>query len=388
MIHCLISPIKKIAFFCIIFFVFPAIIAQAQDVEEKQQAKKELLQLQAKIKSLQKNLSKKQKQQSSALKKLKSSEKKIATASKILRSTSNQLKKKEKQLKTLHIKQKNLEANTLVQKKALAEQLRSAYMNGQQEYLKLLLNQQDPDELGRMLVYYDYMNKARSKQVNELKVSLNELRNIDLAIQKEIKKLELLKKSKQAETKQLTRLKVKRQAIVNTLTKEIANKNEQLTELEINAQELQQLIDSVRETIEQMDFSQPLIGLKKLKGKLRWPISGKQLKRYGSVNQGQRSSGVLIKGNEGQEISAIHHGRIVYADWLRGFGLLVIIDHGKGYMSLYGYNQALYKGVGDWVEANEAIATLGQSGGQKQPGLYFELRYQGKPINPKKWFKK
>ncbi len=354
---------------------------------EKVAAKQELQQLKGKIKNLQVTLSTKRKQQSSALKKLRSSEKKIATASKILRSTIRQLSKKESELKKLRRKQLTLESDKTSQKKALAEQLRSAYMNGKQEYLKLLLNQQDPEELGRMLIYYDYMNKARSKQVRELQTTLSELKNIDLAIQNEIRKLDLLRQSKISETKQLQKLKKKRELLVATLGKEIESKNDELTELEINAQELQQLIDSVRETIEEMDFSQPLEGLKNLKGKLKWPTNGKQIRKYGSRNQGQRSSGILIEGKEGKEISSIHHGRVVYADWLRGFGLLLIIDHGKGYMSLYGYNQALYKDVGDWVEADEAIATLGQSGGQKQPALYFELRHQGKPVNPKKWFK-
>ena len=355
--------------------------------QDNVKAEQELKQLKGKIKTLQSILSKKRKQQSSATKKLRSSEKKIATASKILRSTIRQLKQKEKDLKKLRKKQKYLEFDKAEQKKALAEQLRSAYINGKQEYLKLLLNQQDPEKLGRMLVYYDYMNKARSKQVNELQETLSELKNIDLAIQKEIRQLNILKQSKESETKQLTKLKNKRKKIVEDLVKEIASKNDELTELEINAQELQQLIDSVIETVDEIDFTQPLEGLKKLKGKLKWPTKGKQIKKYGSLSQGQRSSGVLISGEEGKEINSIHHGRVVYSDWLRGFGLLLIVDHGKGYMSLYGYNQALYKDVGDWVEANEAVATLGQSGGQKQPGLYFELRHQGKPVNPKKWFR-
>ncbi len=378
---------KYLAFFVLFLFSAVDLVNAEPSDSEKQAAKQELQQLKGKIKKLQSSLSKKRKQQSSALKKLRSSEKKIATASKILRSTLRQLSKKERELKKLHKKQKNLEADKKIQKQALAEQLRSAYINGKQEYLKLLLNQQEPDELGRMLVYYDYMNKARSKQVKQLQTTLSELRNIDLAIQKEIRKLNLLRQSKESETKQLKKLKRKRKQLVDALGKEIATKSDELTELEINAQELQQLIDSVRETIEEMDFSQPLEGLKRLKGKLHWPSKGKQIKRYGSLNQGQRSSGVLIAGKEGNDINAIHHGRVVYSDWLRGFGLLLIVDHGKGYMSLYGYNQALYKDVGDWVEANEAIATLGQSGGQKQPALYFELRHQGKPVNPKKWFK-
>jgi len=375
--------------FLIFLMVYPVAnltVAQQSNQQQKETARKELEQLQSKIKGLQSTLSKKRKQQSGALKKLRRSEKKIATASKILKSTISQLNRKETELKKLRKQQKTLEVDKQLQKKALAEQLRSAYMNGQQEYLKLLLNQQEPDELGRTLVYYDYMNKARGKQVRALQKTLSELKNIDLAIQTEIQELNILRQSKETETKQLTLLKNKRQKLVEQLGKEIASKSDELTELEINAQELQQLIDSVRETIEEMDFSQPLEGLKKIKGKLNWPTNGKRIRNYGSVNSGQRSKGVLIAGVEGKEINAIHHGRVVYADWLRGFGLLLILDHGNGYMSLYGYNQALYKEVGDWVEAREAIATLGQSGGQQQPALYFELRHQGKPINPKRWF--
>ncbi len=349
--------------------------------------KQELSQLKGKIKSLQTSLSKTQKKQSVALQQLKKTEKKIATSSNILRSTLNQLKKKQKELKRLNHKQQNLEVDKTSQKKALADQLRSAYMNGKQEYLKLLLNQQDPDELGRMLVYYDYMNKARSRQVKALQSTLSELNNVDKKIRSKIDKLEVLRRSKESETRSLLKLQSKRKSLVKRLNNEITLKSDELTELEINAQELQQLIDSVRDTIEAMDFSQPLEGLKKLKGKLQWPTKGKQIRHFGSRDRGQRSTGVLIAAKQGSEINAIHHGRVVYSDWLRGFGLLLIIDHGKGYMSLYGYNESLYKDVGDWVEAEESIATLGQSGGQKSPALYFELRYQGKPVNPKRWFK-
>ena len=377
-----------IKLFCIGFVCLLSLcgngFAQAQDnIEAKQQLKK----LKVKIKNLQSSLGKTQKKQSSALKELRRAEKQIATASKILRSTLSQLKTKQKELLNLRRQQTGLEANRRLQKEALAEQLKSAYINGKQEYLKLLLNQQNPEKLGRMLVYYDYMNKARSKQVKALQSTLKSLSNIDSKISTEIRELNILKQSKEGETKRLIKLQGKRKALVAKLTKEIAFKNDELTELEINAQELQQLIDSVRETIENMDFSQPLEGLKKLKGKLKWPTAGKQIRRFGSTNQGQKSSGVLISAKEGSEINSIHHGRVVYSDWLRGFGLLMILDHGKGYMSLYGYNQSLYKEVGDWVEAGEAVATLGQSGGQKVPGLYFELRYQGKPVNPKRWFK-
>ena len=360
----------------------------AESENEKEAAQKELQQLKKDIAQLQKNLKSKQKQQSKAITELRDSEKKIATATKILRSTKRQLIKKESQLKKSRRQQKNLENNKKSQKKALASQIKSAFISGRQEYLKMLLNQEDPEALGRMLVYYDYMNKARTEKVAKLQKTLIDLENIDKVIQKEITSLNILKKSKEDETKRLNNLKTKRKKLVAALTKEIESKSEKLTELEINASELQDLIDSVRKAIENIDFTQPLEGLRSMKGKLAWPTKGKHAQSYGSkVAEGLKSNGVIIRAKEGNLVNAVHYGRIVYADWLRGFGLLVIIDHGEGYMSLYGYNQALYKQVGDWVDSGEAIATVGQSGGQKQPGLYFEIRHQGKAFNPKKWIR-
>ncbi len=368
-------------------FALPSTGWSEQPTDSKK-AKQELEQLKQEITSLQKNLKTKRKQQSQAITELKNSEKKIATATKILRATNRQLTQKEDELRKLKNQQKDLNANKIKQKDALASQMKSAFINGRQEYLKMLLNQQEPDVLGRMLIYYDYMNKARSEKVAKLQQTLKDLENIDNAIQSEIRSLKILKKSKEDENARLEKLKNKRKELVAALTQEIKSKTAKLNEMQTNAEELQELVNSVQQAIDNIDFSQPLDGLKSLKGKLSWPTKGKTLRSYGSrLAEGLRSTGVLIGTAEGNPVSAVHYGRVVYADWLRGFGLLVIVDHGKGYMSLYGYNQALYKQVGDWVESGEAIATVGQSGGQPQSGLYFELRHQGKPFNPKKWFR-
>ncbi len=382
----MIKHLSNILLLLFVSLVFAVSYATASN--EKDKAKTELSQLKTKISSLQKKLKSKRKQQSRAIKQLKRAEKQIATAAKILRTTRVQLNKKEKQLKKLNKQQKNLEKNKIAQKKSLAEQIRSAFVSGRQEYLKMLLNQEDPEALGRMLVYYDYVNKARTEKVERLQRTLRKLENIDEEIQKEIQKLKILKQSKLAETTRLTKLKTKRKRLVNKLALEIKSQASRLLELKNNAKELQQLIDSVREVINNIDFSQPLDGLKSRKGKMKWPARGKTVQKYGSrLAQGLKSNGVIIHSAEGKSVTAVHYGRVVYADWLRGFGLLVIIDHGKGYMSLYGYNQALYKQVGDWVESGESIATVGQSGGRRQPGLYFELRHKGKPFNPKRWFR-
>ncbi|MEW4367747.1 peptidoglycan DD-metalloendopeptidase family protein [Aliikangiella sp. GXAS 306] len=355
----------------------------ANNSEQNQQ---QLEKLKKEINNLQKNLKSKQKKQSQAISNLKKAETQIATASKILRSTNRKLTQKEKDLRQLRTQQSSLNKTKQQQKAALASQIKSAFVNGRQEYLKLLLNQEDPEALGRMLVYYDYLNKARSEKVAKLQTTLHQLKNIDLNIQKEIQQLTLLKQDQEQETEKLKKLKTQRQSLVNQLAQEIKSETAKLNELKNNAKELQELIDSVQQAIDSIDFTQPLEGLSALKGKLHWPTRGKTIQSYGSrLAEGLRSNGVVISNKEGAPVNAIHYGRVVYADWLRGFGLLVIIDHGKGYMSLYGYNQALYKQVGDWVESGEAIATVGQSGGKHEPGLYFELRHQGKPFNPKRW---
>jgi murein hydrolase activator len=370
------------------FSLVPAPVQAQTQVNDKAEVEQALGQLQQDIKKLQRSLKSKQKQQSEAITSLRTAEKQIATTTKILRSTQRQLSRKEGELKTSQKQQRNLESTKSQQKKALAQQIKSSFINGRQEYLKMLLNQEDPEALGRMLVYFEYMNKARSEKVAQLQKTLVDLDNIEQKIQQEINTLNILKKSKQEETIRLSKLKEQRKSLVANLGKEIANKNEQLTELQVNAAELQQLIDSVQETIDKIEFTQPLDGLKSKRGKMKWPTKGRRTKSFGSqLSGGMRSNGVLIQAQEGTSVNAIHYGRIVYADWLRGFGLLVIIDHGEGYMSLYGYNQALYKQVGDWVESGEPVATVGLSGGQQQAGLYFELRHQGKPFNPAKWLR-
>ncbi len=355
--------------------------SETKDIQEK-----ELNTLKKEIKKLQQHLQKKLKQQSKENAQLNATEKQIATATKILNSTIRQLKEKSAELVKLKRQKVKLENNKFTQKRAIAQQLKSAYINGKQEYLKLLLNQEDPEELGRTLVYYSYINKARTEKVVELQETLERLKTIEQSINKEINDLNLLKESKQKDTQRLIQLKDERKAIIIELTQEINTDNKKLEELEINQKELEKLIESVQKTIDNIDFSQPMEGIKHLKGKLNWPAKGKQIQKYGSrLAAGLKSNGVVIKAKEGDPVKAIHYGRVVYADWLRGFGLLLIVDHGKGYMSLYGYNQALYKQVGDWIEANEIIAIIGQSGGRQETALYFELRHKGKPFNPKRW---
>ena len=179
-----------------------------------------------------------------------------------------------------------------------------------------------------------------------------------------------------------------RKKVVRSLKAEIKSKGQQLDGLLADEQELKSLLQALTEALSDIPAApgdhKPFA---KLKGKLKWPTSGRRLKAYGESRRigSLRWQGVVIAGKEGQEVKAVSHGRVAYADWLRGYGLLLIIDHGDGYMTLYGHNQSLFREVGDWVEKGEVIAAVGNSGGIDNHALYFEIRKDGKPTDPIRW---
>lgn len=355
---------------------------------EKEQTEQQLQQVKQQIKQLQQRLDNKRKQYSSVTRTLRSTEKKINSAAKILRATRSQIVREKQTLKNNKKQELQLERNKSKHQDILAHQIRSAYSSGRQEYLKLLLNQEHPEKLGRMFSYYDYLNKARTKSIKELGETLVQLTQVQKDIQANIKELALLEQAQVKEQKRLLSLKEQRKKEVKQLAASIASQDKKLSHLRENEEELESLLHQMQKALEQIFQQQNLEGLAKYKGKLTWPLSGRLALNYGEpINRGIRSNGIRIAAQEGKDVAAVFHGRVVFSDWLRGFGLLVIVDHGKGYMSLYGNNQSLFKDVGDWVEAGEMIASVGQSGGQKTPGLYFEIRHQGKARNPMQWIR-
>ncbi len=359
-----------------------------QASEKKEQAEKELQEVKEKIQSVQRKLSSQRKEYNSATQSLRKTEKRINSAAKILRATQNQISREEKKLASNKVQEKELQKQKVKHQAVLAQQLRSAYSTGRQEYLKLLLNQEHPEKLGRILSYYDYLNRARTDSIKELGETIVELAQVREDIQTAIKELAVLEASQKKEQKRLFSLKEQRKKEVAQLAKSIASQDKKLLNLRENEEELESLLQQMQRALREIFKQQNLEGLAKVKGKLAWPIKGRLSLNYGErINQGIRSNGIRISTSEGKEVAAVFHGRVIFSDWLRGFGLLVIVDHGKGYMSLYGNNQSLFKEVGDWVEAGEMIATVGQSGGKQSPGLYFEIRHQGKARNPMQWIR-
>ena len=315
-------------------------------------------------------------------------ERKIAKTAHSLRITRSKHKKSSARLKSLKKDLKKLKKDLFAQRKILSQQIRSAYAMGQQPQLKLLLNQQQPTEMGRTLVYYNYLNRARSQQISSYLENIKNKQRLEQTIEQSTRKLAKLLNTKRQQKKSLSQHRASRKRILATLNQNIEQQELTLDNLHSSRNRIEQLLMSLGELLADIpDIPVDDKPFGDLKGHLPWPIKGTFSARYGtSKNQGDLTwKGVVIKADYGTPVRAISYGRVAFADWLQGFGFITIIDHSNGYLSLYGHNQELYKQAGDWVEAGEVIATVGDSGGQRESGLYFELRQNGSPINPAAW---
>ncbi|MFT5450650.1 MAG: septal ring factor EnvC (AmiA/AmiB activator) [Enterobacterales bacterium] len=358
--------------------------------QSREATEKQLSELQEKIKQLQKNQAKNRSSLTKEQQALKGTDVLIGKSRRSLEKNRATLRKSRSNLSSLIVQRKRLNKDKTKQQSALADQIRAAYAGGKQEYLKLLFNQEDPSKLGRTLVYYEYLNKARTEKIEALNQTLEKLVQVEKEITTEQKQLVALESELEQENTRLAGLKNKRQQAIIALNRSFKDNSKRLKEWHQNESDLISLLDALKKTVARMLPEESLNGLSSLRGKLNWPVEGLVKESFGRSRGSDkiRWSGVLISAKEGAPVSAIHHGRIVYSDYLRGFGLITIIDHGNGYMSLYGHNEALYKQPGDWVEAGEQVATVGQSGGYPSTGLYFEIRLKSKALNPVRFIRK
>jgi septal ring factor EnvC (AmiA/AmiB activator) len=287
--------------------------------------------------------------------------------------------------------QRRGEESVLVERRAaLAGQLRAASMIGQQEPIKLLLNQRDPGQTGRVLTYYQYFGRARADQISAINSHLAEIATLDAALAEEEARLIALEEQQKSELSRLQSARERRGRALVSLEAESKNRARELTRLKEQQDGIEKLVRELRRALERIDKfpTDSKDAFAKLRGKLSWPVAGKLIASFGQTRAGGvKWDGVLLSGAQGSAVRAVYHGRVVYADWLSGLGLLTIIDHGDGYLSLYGHNERLYKEVGERVTAGDTIATVGDSGGRSTPALYFEIRKAGRPIDPKPWFK-
>jgi septal ring factor EnvC (AmiA/AmiB activator) len=372
-----------------IIFLFSFVFSQLTQVSwADEQA--DLDKLQQEINKLQLWLKNTESEHDKLNQQLRLSDEKIGALAKKIDETRNQLNAERTRLKKLKAEQSQLRVLKSEQKKQLAKQLTGAQKIGNQGSIKVLLNQDDPQQISRMLKYYEYFNQARMESIQTLIINLKRLNNIEDEILTQQNKLIKTENSLLEKNKQLNNEKQQHKQLLASLEKRRQQKNSDLSQKQKDQKRLQQLITEVATLLVNSARKQDARPIRSLKGKLPRPAKGRIVKAFGNYNAQSRSKwqGWLIKGYAGSAITAVHHGRIVFSDWLRGFGLLLIIDHGDGYLSLYARNQSLLKSVGDWVYQGENIATLGSSGGFKEPRLYFEIRHKGKPQDPASWLKR
>jgi len=269
------------------------------------------------------------------------------------------------------------------QEQVLARQLRAAYSTGHHDYLKLMLNQEKPASVQRTVTNYQYLNNARMKEIDNFKETLDKLLLVTTKHQQQSENLKVLTQQQLQQKVELKNNKKQRSKTMVLLNKELIDSKQLLTQL---IEEEENLVSALEQLAQLSQPEENLNGLSKLKRKLSWPVKGRINRSFGSQKQGfLKWKGVLMAAPVGRQVKTIHSGIVLFADWLKGYGLVTVIDHGEGYMSLYGHNQTMLKSVGERVETGEPIALVGQSGGQLQPGLYFEIRYRGQAVNPKKW---
>ena len=278
------------------------------------------------------------------------------------------------------------EAELAVESEQLAAQVRAAYVNGGEERLKLMLNQQSPAALGRLLKYYEYMSEFRAANIETVTKALAELGALRADAAAEEARIARLARARYAELSDLDGAQTRRRELLASLNAQIESEGTTIERLAAQEQDLARLVAELTSILSDYPISSE-DPFSTHKGNLTWPVAGRLLHDYGDVRAGGpvKWNGVVLAAPRGREVRAVYHGRVVFADWLAGMGLLVIVDHGEGYMTLYGYNETLLKSPGDWVAPGDVIATVGDSGGQAQVGLYFEVRQGTQPVNPRAW---
>lgn len=285
-------------------------------------------------------------------------------------------------------RQSALETQRDEQQQAIKAALVDAYKQGKQNRVKLILNQQDPAEVERLLKYYEYINKARQKKIDAYLATLQGIVESKAIQEAAFEKIAAQAEVLQSELKQLESAQAERKLAIAELSKRIGNDADKLANQELERNRLQSLLNEIEREVADIQLpSYEGLPFTEQKGRMAWPVDGEPMNKFGRRKPDSRVrwQGLLMEANEGDDIRAIHDGRVVYADWFAGQGLMLLIDHGDRFMSLYAHNSTILKQTGELVSAGEPIATVGNSGGQSETGLYFEIRSKGKPVDPADW---
>lgn len=350
---------------------------------------RELKQLQEAIQAITAQLEKQRQEEHHTRAELARLEKQIGRETRRLEELRTQQQQTRVRLQQLQPALKTLEAELQQLRQQLAVLLRQAWQQGNQPALKLLLNQEDPADVSRMLHYYRRINAQQMTLIEHTTAKSREARLLRARLQQEESRLAELAEDIRQRQQALQDQRRSREGLLADLRRDIRQNESELERLTKDQKRLQALVDQLRrDDVAKLVPSRPHQPFGKLKGRLPMPVDGQVEMAYRhSLGGGLRYQGVRFASAAGRPVRSVAHGRVVFADWLNGLGLLLIVDHGDGYLSLYGHNDSLYREVGDWVETDEQIASVGTSGGLKNPALHFEIRHKGRPINPLPWIK-
>ncbi|WP_006787443.1 murein hydrolase activator EnvC family protein [Thiorhodospira sibirica] len=313
----------------------------------------------------------------------------LAQAHQDLARTQATLEKLGQNVQTLTQQQRQQTQALHTQRAQLAQQLERSYLLQREHRLKLLLQQQDPQRMARLLAYYDYFHQARMAQMARSQSLLRELEQTLTALEQTLSARQEQLQIETALHQRLSTQRTQRTQVLAELRQEIQHSGQQLRRLQDNERHLERLLRELEQVLADIPADVSVgTAFAKLKGRLPWPVAGPMRSAFGASRQEGitlSAQGVVLDVPTGTAVRAIHAGRVAFAQWMHGFGLLLILDHGEGYMSLYAHNHRLEHDTGAWVQAGEVITHSGDTGGLGSPGLYFEIRHQGRPVNPAQW---
>ncbi|MGH8323000.1 MAG: murein hydrolase activator EnvC family protein, partial [Steroidobacteraceae bacterium] len=362
-------------------------VAATRTESDAQKAESELQSVKSEIDRITRQVSGEQVERGRLTRELRSAEISVGKARETLDGVRHERIERASRRARLAAEKRDAQASIAKGRVALAGQLRAAYLIGREEPLKLLLNQEDPARAGRMFVYYSYFCRARAKDIGAIEDNVTRLEQLDGELSAEDAQLAELEQQQRAQLSEVEQARARRTAVLANLEAESHTHAQNLEKLRSQQTGLEKLLRELRDAMQKYPIDTH-DAFAHLRGKLTWPVSGHVVARFGDTRAGgMKWDGVLVATERGAPVRAVYQGRVIYADWLPGLGLLTIIDHGDGYMSLYGHNERLYKAVGEKVAAGDAIASAGDSGGSTRPELYFEIRKGGKPVDPRLWFR-
>lgn len=376
-------------------FLLAACLGPALAADKPADKSRELKALKGQIDKLKREIENAEGSKADVLDELRQSEQAISEINRTLHELDQELQQANAALADSRRESEALRTRIEAQRAQLAQLLVQQYESGAQDSLRLLLNGQDPNQIARDLEYYGHIARARSQLIGELRQNLAAAEAAERETREKSEALKQIQARQKREQQSLQKEAANRRNTLARLDKQIAARRQQVRRLEQDEKRLTRLIERLaRAMTAKAKATRPKprpdgdgSEFARLKGSLKLPVNGDITNRFGAprAETGVAWKGVFIRAAAGSPVKALAGGRVVFADWLRGFGNLLIIDHDDGYMSLYGYNESVYKQVGETVRAGDVVSAAGNSGGQEESGLYFEVRFQGKPVDPLQW---